>query len=688
MVGLRPVARGPTIGPLFSNLASCLDRLDLGYSFSCSEHLPSHHEVVHAAPRGGGGRHGPARPHDYEIHERRDYIPNSWIEGKKLDGVTTLPVRIGLTQSNLDRGHDLLMEMANPSSSSYGRHMTEAEVHDFFSPSQATVDNVRSWLESSGIAVDRVSHSANKQWLQFDASADELEQLLRAEYYLYSHADTGRSHIACREYHVPRSVREHIDYITPGVTLREVTGIAKASRGGKEKRHIDGTPARVVPIVQGLADQLLGGLGLLDLCDVAVTPSCIQEMYNIPQGNSATEGNELAIFEDIGDVYAQEDFDIFFGAFASDIPIGTHPKLQGVDGGEAPTSFANAGPESDLDFQISYPIIWPQNSILFQTDDMVYEANYTFQGFLNTFLDAIDGSYCDEISPLDPPYPDPQAGGYKGSLQCGVYKKPNVVSISYGGAEADLPIAYQRRQCNEFMKLGMQGVSVVVASGDSGVAGRGGDPTPSNCLGADGTVFAPDFPASCPYLTAVGATIIPTGSSASAHQEVAVTRFPSGGGFSNIYERPSYQSQAVADYFAKANPTYPYYESVNNNSFGANGGIYNRIGRGYPDVSAIGDNVIIVNKLVPTAIGGTSASAPVFAAILTRINEERLAAGKPTVGFVNPVLYAHPEAFFDVTQGNNAGCGTNGFSAAEGWDPVTGMGTPNYPALLKVFMDQ
>lgn len=77
--------------------------------------------------------------------------------------------------------------------------MTEAEVHDFFAPSQDAVDNVRSWLESSGIAADRVSHSANKQWLKFDASAEELEKLLHAEYYLFSQEETGRSHIACRE---------------------------------------------------------------------------------------------------------------------------------------------------------------------------------------------------------------------------------------------------------------------------------------------------------------------------------------------------------------------------------------------------------------------------------------------------------------------------------------------------------
>lgn len=77
--------------------------------------------------------------------------------------------------------------------------MTQAEVHDLFAPSQDTVDSVKSWLGSSGISIDRVSQSANKQWLKFDASAEELEKLLHAEYYLYDHADTGRSHVACRE---------------------------------------------------------------------------------------------------------------------------------------------------------------------------------------------------------------------------------------------------------------------------------------------------------------------------------------------------------------------------------------------------------------------------------------------------------------------------------------------------------
>jgi tripeptidyl-peptidase-1 len=235
------------------------------------------------------------------------------------------------------------------------------------------------------------------------------------------------------------------------------------------------------------------------------------------------------------------------------------------------------------------------------------------------------------------------------------------------------------------MKLGMQGVSIVVASGDSGVAGPAGDDTANGCL-VNGTVFSPDFPATCPYLTTLGATYLPTGADVKTDQEVAVTRFPSGGGFSNIYPIPSYQSSAVNTYLTQHTPPYKAYQTTDGANIGTGGGIYNSIGRGYPDFSAVGDNVLIFTGGAPTLIGGTSASAPVFAAILNRINEERLAAGKSTVGFVNPTLYAHPEVLHDITVGSNPGCGTNGFAVSQGWDPVTGLGTPNYPAMLNLFM--
>lgn len=260
-------------------------------------------------------------------------------------------------------------------------------------------------------------------------------------------------------------------------------------------------------------------------------------MYNITQGKHAAPGNKLGIFEDLNDHYSQADLNSFFASVYTQFPQGTHPELRGIDGAIGPVAVADAGPESDLDFQISYPIIHPQGSVLFQTDDQPTEKNYNYAGFLNNFLDAIDGSYCQyrafgqgSPSPLDPQYPDPRPGGYKGQLQCGAYKPTNVISISYGGSELDFSINYQKRQCNEFMKLGMRGISVVVSSGDSGVAGGSMYPQEDGCYGRNGNIFNPAFPATCPYITVLGSTFLPAGADVTNDEEIATTRFPSGGG--------------------------------------------------------------------------------------------------------------------------------------------------------------
>lgn len=109
--------------------------------------------------------------------------------------------------------------------------------------------------------------------------------------------------------------------------------------------------------------------------------------------------------------------------------------------------------------------------------------DYVFEGFFNDFLDAIDGSYCtfsfDGITGnsagLDPTYPDKaRTGGFTGDLQCGVFEPTNVISFSYAVPEAALPPSYVQRQCAEYMKLAMQGVSLVFASGDAGVASAEG----------------------------------------------------------------------------------------------------------------------------------------------------------------------------------------------------------------------
>ncbi|KAF2767739.1 putative alkaline serine protease AorO, partial [Teratosphaeria nubilosa] len=651
--------------------------------------------------------HAVSPPSNYVSHEKRSAPLKQWVRRDAVPSDAVLPMRIGLRQPNLENGlgHALMEEVSHPDSPRFGQWYSPEEIVEIFAPPPDAVDAVKAWIADAGIAAERVGHSVNKQWIQMDLQAHEAEHLLKTKYHRYEHSKTGKTHVACDEYFLPEHLSEHVDYVTPGLKL--LAG-GKASSGRElnaGKRSIEERGFRTQgntnfssPIIKGplpVSPSLLNATGFeLAHCDEFITPPCIAEMYNISQATKAAAGNELGIFEE-GDYYAAEDLIEFFATLASNIPLTTRPKLEGIDGGFAPGLYA--GGESDLDFQISYPIIYPQNSILFQTDDFFYAIGLEGGGgFLNTFFDAIDGSYCTYSAygetgdaSIDPQYPDPNPLGYEGQLQCGVYKPTHVISISYGEQEDDLPTNYQQRQCSEMMKLGMQGVSIILASGDSGVAARSTDDgNADGCLG-NGEVFNPDFPASCPYVLAAGATYLPPGASAKSDSEVAVTRFPSGGGFSNIYPRPSYQNSAVNTYLTLHTPAYKTYNTSGMNNppeSVTNGGLYNIAGRGYPDVSAVGDNVVIFLDGAPTLIGGTSAAAPVWGAILNRINEERIAAGKSTIGFVNPTLYANPSALHDITVGNNSGCGTPGFYAASGWDPVTGLGTPNYPALLDVFM--
>ncbi|KNG91684.1 putative protease S8 tripeptidyl peptidase I [Aspergillus nomiae NRRL 13137] len=597
------------------------------------------------------------------VHERREVTSSNWVKRARVSPSDTHVVRIGLAQSNLEEAHDLLMDVSNPSSPNYAKFYSADEVAAKFAPSTETVNEVQNWLTEKGINASRVAQTKNHGWLVFHATSKEIEDLFDTTYYEYHNKKTGKKAIACEQYHVPDSVQKHIDYVHPGVNLNPSSGKASSIRrrgSASGKTKLGGRP-----IHQGD----LKGLNVTN-CDHSITPDCIRALYKIPSARAAPHpNNSLGIFEE-GDYYAQEDLDLFFKTFAKNIPGGTHPIPAFIDGAEAPV-----------------PVGRP-------TDDANWASNTT--GFLNTFLDALDGSYCTYCAygecgndpSLDPIYPD--AGGYDGQLMCGVFKPTNVISVSYGEQENDLPANYQQRQCTEFLKLGLQGVSVLFASGDNGVAGPPGDGGSVNGCLNNGTVFSPAFPNSCPYITNVGATKVYPGYTVSqpesaVYDPAGLYSYASGGGFSNIYPIPDYQADAVATYFKDHNPPYPYYEGAEN--LGKNGGLYNRLGRGYPDVAANGDNIAVFNGGEFGLSGGTSASTPIFAAIINRIIDERLAVGKGPVGFINPVLYKNPSVLNDITNGTNPGCGTDGFATAPGWDPATGLGTPNYPKMLKLWLD-
>lgn len=137
----------------------------------------------------------------YATHERRDIGKrDTWVKRNRVSARDVLPMRIGLTQRNLEHGAELLRDVSDPNSANYGKHWTREQVAKMFEPSKETVATVKKWLDSTGITADRIQHSRGNGWLTFNASAAEAEKLFQTEYYTYDHSIESRSAVGCDEY--------------------------------------------------------------------------------------------------------------------------------------------------------------------------------------------------------------------------------------------------------------------------------------------------------------------------------------------------------------------------------------------------------------------------------------------------------------------------------------------------------
>ncbi|WQF82909.1 Putative peptidase S53, activation domain, Sedolisin domain, peptidase S8/S53 domain superfamily [Colletotrichum destructivum] len=640
------------------------------------------------------------RSHKHVVHEERHPARSEWAKNHRLHTMARLPVRIGLAQSNLHRANEFMNNVAHPDSPNYGRHWTHDEIINMFAPRQESIALVMQWLESEGIQRSRIELSKGRNWVQFNGTVGEVERLLKTEYHVYKH-EQGHMHIACDKYHVPEHLVEHIDMITPSVHFDQRIGAQrKNTHHDLEEHHVEELKKRQLKkraflaeqgavavtatggksaAIQGSPDSgfgpkqgavVMNALMNLEQCDAMITPDCLRALYATPPGSLKSSNNTLGIVEYTPQAFLQTDLDMYFNEFEPRLK-GATPIVSLVGNAVVQTqnqSFRFNG-ESALDLQFAMALIFPQQTTLYQVGDLNQGASF------NNFLDAIDGSYCTFQGGGSK---DPNIDGQYGPKVCGSAPLVNVISTSYGFNEADLGRKYVERQCAEYMKLGLQGVTVLYSSGDSGVAGNGQQciDTQTGAYNEGKTgIFNPSFPGGCPWVTSVGATQVLEGSTVHTPESACQKAIFSGGGFSNIFAVPDYQKKTMDEYYATNAP--PYGADRYNNS---------RTVRGFPDISANGANYVTAVNGKFSLSFGTSASAPVVGSIINLVNEKRIEAGKKPVGFINPTLYAHPEILNDVTNGDNPGCGTKGFSAVQGWDPVTGMGTPNYPEMEKLFM--
>ncbi|RDX44370.1 subtilisin-like protein [Lentinus brumalis] len=363
--------------------------------------------------------------------------------------------------------------------------------------------------------------------------------------------------------------------------------------------------------------------------EFGTTPECLQTLYNIPAISATASGNTLAVTGFLDEVPDPDDLKTFLARFRPDAPDGTFD-FTSVNGG---LTDGNGTSEASLDIQY--------------TVGLATGVHTTFVSVGGGQGTANDSPFLDEINFL---------------LQQDVL--PTVMTTSFAGSEPDNDDAdftsLAQTVCNGYAQLGLRGVSVLFGSGDGGVAGA------SPGVGCPSQSFIATFPSDCPFVTYVGAT---------QQFEPEVAAPFSSGGFSNAFPRPDYQAAQVETYLEALGET--------------NAGLFNATGRAFPDVSFQGVGFPIVQNGRLNVLDGTSASSPSFASVVALINDQLLNAGKPSLGFMNPFLYseAASEAFNDITSGSNPGCGTEGFPAHSGWDPVTGLGTPDFERLLAAAMN-
>ena len=327
-------------------------------------------------------------------------------------------------------------------------------------------------------------------------------------------------------------------------------------------------------------------------------------IYGFPTGVTG-KGQCIALIE-LGGGFRKADITAYFKSLNL-----TAPKVKAisVDGGKnSPSTADGADGEVMLDIEVA-------GAVAHQATIAVYFAPNTDQGFLDAITKAIHDTQ----------------------------NKPFVISISWGSAEVNWTTQALDNFNEAFKTAAALGVTICIASGDSG--SRDGE--------TDGKVHV-DFPASSPFALACGGTKLTVNNNEITAEVVwhESSDSASGGGVSTYFPLPDFQQNAGVP--LELDTQFK--------------------GRGVPDVAADADPDTGYNVRVDgqdLVIGGTSAVAPLMAGLIALINEKN---AKPS-GYIHPVIYADPDLCRDITSGNNkTTSGNTGYDAGAGWDACTGLG--------------
>ncbi|KAI1817405.1 subtilisin-like protein [Poronia punctata] len=569
-------------------------------------------------------------------------VPHGWMRVGDANDNGLITLHIALEQPNHDVFEQTLYNVSTPQHPLYGQHLSRERVKEMVKPDKGATAAISHWLRSAGIAETNIREDG--EWIHFQTTVSTAATMLDTKFGVYKHVHDEKEKIRTLGYWVPEEVRSHITMIQPTTRFGQIR---------PQNIHV----SRVVeendiPKLLRAAAAIQSDHLNATFCNTTITPACLRALYRI--GKTRADPKALGAFGVAGflEQYAKHDSLKSFLKQLAPYAVSQNFTTIGVNGGlNKQNDSLDDDVEANLDMQYASSIGFGQ------------EINFYSVGGRGLLIPDLDE-------------PDPNRVSNEPYLEFLMYllrqpdrKLPHTLTISYGEDEQSVPKEYAKKVCSMFGQLGLRGVSVLTSSGDAGPG--------SACQTNDGqntTRLLPTFPGACPYVTSVGGTI-------HVRPERAVAF--SSGGFSDIFPRPAYQEPYVTTYIRSLGHTFE--------------NLFNPNGRGFPDVAAQGSDFVVMSRGMPRRVSGTSASAPTFASIVSLLNNARLANGGKPLGFLNPWLYTVANATLtDIVDGGSRGCTGRdiftglpapfisgaGWNATEGWDPVTGLGTPLFDRLL------
>lgn len=556
------------------------------------------------------------------VLEKTPRIPDGWnmIE-RDVDPQQPLRLSIALREPNIQ---ELRSKISGPSASRLSHDQAQA----LREPDQEDVDAVQKWLSNNGIT--NTAHE--NDWIHAHTTVGQAEPLLDMKMHRYQYENKEQV-LRAREYSVPEPLEDAISFVHP---------IANFMAPKKELTRK--SPPK--PIQQRDAP-----------CAGGTTPDCIRQLYNMPPVDpNANSSIRLGVAGFLEEWANYGDVDLFLQHNAPEaFKAGFNFTVELVNGGENSQDPAHSGTEAALDMDYTMALGFPSRITYYSTGGRGEKLGDDGKPLPEQFVDN-----------------EPYLELLKHLLDKPDDELPHVLSFSYADDELSVPKPYAERVCSMFGLLTGRGTSVLAGSGDGGAAGSRN----STCRTPEGKdVTMAVFPATCPWVTAVGAVDNDSDPPKGADF--------SGGGFSQFFSRESWQDDVVDGYI----------QALGDHL----GGYYNGSMRATPDISAIGTSFQTIIALQVSSLDGTSASTPVMASMIALINEQRVKAGKEVLGWLNEKLYskAVQDALKDITGGVSKSCEFKddggihgGWPAKKGWDAITGLGVPgDFQRFLHALVD-